>query len=100
DERDFELHQTESKATCSTIILLDMSGSMSRWDRFPQAKKCAMAMYALIRQRFPMDTVDVVGFATSVEVIPEHPLPLVVPKRVSLSDPVIRKRVKLDELAD
>ncbi len=100
DESDFEVHQTESKATCSTVILLDMSGSMSRWDRFPQAKKCAMAVYALIRQRFPLDTVDVVGFATGAEIIPEHRLPLVVPKRVTLSDPQIRLKVGLDELAD
>src|SRR5262249_20183649 len=60
-EEDFALHLTESKATCSTVILLDMSGSMGRFDRFTQAKKCAMAMYALIRQRFALDTVDVVG---------------------------------------
>lgn len=60
-ERDFELHSTESKATCSTVILLDMSGSMGRWNRFAQAKRCAMAMYALIRQRFVLDTVDIDG---------------------------------------
>jgi uncharacterized protein with von Willebrand factor type A (vWA) domain len=100
DESDFEVHQTESKATCSTVILLDMSGSMARWDRFPQAKKCAMAVYALIRQRFPLDTVDVVGFATGAEIIPEHRLPLVVPKPVTLFDPEIRMTVPLQELSD
>ncbi len=99
-ERDFEVHQTESKASCSTVILLDMSGSMNRWDRFPQAKKCAMAIYALIRQRFPMDTVDVVGFASGAEIIPEHRLPLVNPKRVTLFDPVIRMRVPLGKLSE
>jgi uncharacterized protein with von Willebrand factor type A (vWA) domain len=100
EERDFELHQTESKAVCSTVILLDMSGSMSRWDRFTQAKKCAMAMYALIRQRFPLDSVDVVGFASAAEVIPEHKLPLVLPKRISMFDPQIRLRVPLAKLAE
>lgn len=98
DEQDFELHQTESKATCSTVILLDMSGSMSRWDRFPQAKKCAMAVHALIRQRFPLDSVDVVGFASAAEVIPEHRLPLVVPKPISIHEPSINLRVPLAEL--
>jgi len=98
DEQDFELHQTESKATCSTVILLDMSGSMSRWDRFPQAKKCAMAVHALIRQRFPLDSVDVVGFASGAEVIPEHRLPLVVPKPISTHEPSINLRVPLAEL--
>ena len=38
-ESDFEVQQTESKATCSTVILLDMSGSMNRWNRFTQAKR-------------------------------------------------------------
>jgi len=96
-EADFELHQTESKATCSTVILLDMSGSMSRWDRFTQAKKCAMAIYALIRQRFTLDTVDIVGFYSTAAAIPEHRLPLVSPKRVSLFEPQVRIRVPLSQ---
>ncbi len=98
EEGDFELYQTESKATCSTVILLDMSGSMSRWNRFTQAKKCAMAMYALIRQRFALDTVDVVGFASGAELIPEHKLPLVLPKRISMFDPQVRMCVPTDKL--
>jgi Ca-activated chloride channel family protein len=100
DERDFEVHVTESKATCSTVILLDMSGSMSRWNRFAQAKKCAMAMYALIRQRFALDTVDVVGFASGAEVVPEHKLPLLLPKRISMFDPEVRLRVPIAELGE
>ena len=99
DERDFELHATESRATCSTVILLDMSGSMARWNRFGKAKRCAMAMYAFIRQRYPLDTVDVVGFASGAEIIPEHKLPLASPKRVSLFDPVVRLRVPLNHLS-
>lgn len=97
-ESDFELNQTESRATCSTVIMLDMSGSMSRWHRFASAKRCAMAMYALIRQRYVLDSVDVVGFASGSEVIPEHRLPLALPKRVSMFDPHIRLRVPLADL--
>lgn len=99
-ESDFELHQTESAATCSTVILLDMSGSMSRWGRFVQAKKCAMAMHALIRQRFALDTVDVVGFFSGAEVISEGRLPLVLPKRISMFDPQIRLCVPIAKLPD
>jgi uncharacterized protein with von Willebrand factor type A (vWA) domain len=97
-ENDFEIRQTESRATCSTVILLDMSGSMGRWHRFAQAKKCAMAMFALIRQRFALDTVDVVGFATGAEVIPENKLPLAMPKRISMYDPRVHMRVPLARL--
>ncbi len=98
DERDVEVHESEAKATCSTVILLDMSGSMSRWNRFSQAKRCAMAVYALIRQRFMLDTVDVVGFASGAEVIPEHRLPLVLPKRISMFDSQVRMRVPIAKL--
>ncbi len=99
-ERDIEVHLTESKATCSTVILLDMSGSMARWHRFASAKRCAMAVHALIKQRFALDTVDVVGFYSGAQVIPEHRLPLLMPKRVTMFDPEIRIRVpvhKIDE---
>ncbi len=97
-EEDFAVHLTESKATCSTVILLDMSGSMSRWNRFSNAKRCAMAVYALIRQRFALDTVDVVGFHSGAEVIPEHRLPLMMPKRVSLFDPEVNIRVPISKI--
>ena len=100
EEHDLEVHMTESQATCSTVILLDMSGSMSRWNRFREAKRCAMAVHALIRQRFALDTVDIVGFGSAAEIVPEHKLPLLLPKQVSIFDPVVRMRVpihKMDE---
>src|SRR6185503_8806237 len=47
DEKDFELHLHEGMTSCSTVVLLDMSGSMMRYGRFHAAKKVAMAMQAL-----------------------------------------------------
>ncbi len=99
-EEDFEVHRTESAATCSTVILLDMSGSMSRWHRFASAKRCAMAVHALIRQRFPLDTVDVVGFHSGAEIIPEHRLALAVPKPVTMFDPEITLKAPLRRVDD
>lgn len=96
-EADFEVHRSEHSTSCSTVILLDMSGSMSRYNRFYHAKKCAMAMHALIRQRFPQDTVDLVGFYSSAAVIPEHRLPLLSPKRVTIFDYEVRMRVPVDQ---
>lgn len=92
-EVDFELNQTEHHTSCSTVILLDQSGSMARYGRFYHAKKCAMAMHALIRQRFPQDTVDLVGFYSAAAVIPEHKLPLISPKPVTIFDYQVRLRV-------
>ncbi len=96
-EADFELHQSEHQASCSTVILLDMSGSMARWHRFYHAKKTAMAVHALITQSFPRDTVDVVGFYSAAAVIPEHKLPLASPKPVSLFDSQVAIRVPIDQ---
>ncbi len=99
-EEDFAIHLTESNATCSTVILLDMSGSMSRWNRFTNAKRCAMAVHALIRQRFALDTVDVVGFHSGAEIIPEHRLPLAMPKQVSMFDPEINIKTPISKIDD
>ena len=96
-ESDFEVYKTQSLTSVSMVILLDMSGSMARYGRFFQAKKCAMAMHALLRQRFWMDTVDVVGFHSTATVIPEHKLPLLMPKRVTIFDPQVRIRVPLSK---
>lgn len=96
-EADFELNQSEHHTSCSTVILLDQSGSMARYHRFLHAKKCAMAMHALIRQRFPQDTVDLVGFYSAAAVIPEHKLPLLMPKPVSIFDYQVRMRVPVSQ---
>lgn len=97
-ESDFELHNAESRTSCSTVVLLDMSGSMARFNRFFQAKKCAMALHALIRQRFPLDTVDLVGFYSGAEQIQEEKLPLLMPKPVTMFDYKIRLQVPLNKL--
>lgn len=99
-EEDFELHQSESSSDCSIVILLDLSGSMRRYNRYIHAKVCTMAIHAMVRQQFPEDTVDVVGFASTAEVIPAQRLPLVLPKPVSIFDPQVRIRIPLDQAAD
>ncbi len=49
-------------------ILIDMSGSMMRVQPVcGGGKKVAMALSALVRQRFPQDTVDIVGFYSSAK---------------------------------
>lgn len=94
-EEDFELHRSEARAACNVVILLDMSGSMYRMHRFFSAKKCAMALTALVRQRYPEDTIDVVGFATCARPVPEHKLPLLMPEEVTVFDPQVRMRVSI-----
>ncbi len=98
DERDFELHLHEGVTSCSTVVLLDMSGSMMRYGRFLSAKKVALAMLALVRSRFPQDSVDFVGFYSGASKISEAALPLAMPKPVTVYDYQVRLRVPADKL--
>jgi len=96
-DHDLELHQVEGSTSLALCILIDMSGSMMRYGRFLSAKKVAMALTALVRQRFPQDTVDIVGFYSTATRIREEQLPLVMPKRVSTHEYMIDIKVPLEE---
>ena len=61
---DFEVHAAAHSTTTSTVLLLDMSWSMSWEGRFAAAKKVAMAMESLVRSRYPRDYFGIVGFFT------------------------------------
>jgi len=97
-EKDFELHLHEGVTSCSTVVLLDMSGSMMRYGRYLSAKKVAMAMQALVRQRFPQDSIDFVGFYSGAAKIPETALPLSMPKPVTVYDYQVRLKVPIDKI--
>ena len=98
DEHDFELHLHEGMTSCSTVVLLDMSGSMMRFGRFLAAKKVAMAMQALVRTKFPQDSIDFVGFYSGASKISESALPLAMPKPVTIYDYQVRLKVRADQL--
>ena len=78
--QDFEVHDTESVVRCTTVLLLDMSGSMARYGRFTAAKRVALALDALIRARFPRDRLHVVGFCTYAQELQLADLPSLSPK--------------------
>jgi Ca-activated chloride channel family protein len=98
DDKDFELHLHEGMTSCSTVVLLDMSGSMMRYGRFMAAKRVAMAMQALVRGKFPQDSIDFVGFYSGAERISEARLPLTMPKPVTIYDYQVRLRVPIDQI--
>ncbi len=96
-EQDLELHLVEGTTTCALCILIDMSGSMVRYGRFIAAKKVAMALSALVGQRYPQDTVDIVGFYSTATRVREEQLPLLMPKPVSTYEYEINISVPLDQ---
>lgn len=72
---DFEITETVHTSTSSTVLLLDMSWSMSWEGRFAAAKRVALAMESLIRTRFPRDYFAVVGFYTRATELRPRDLP-------------------------
>lgn len=72
---DFEIRELDYNTQTTTVLLLDMSWSMSWADRFPAAKRVALAMDQLIRTRFPRDHFAVVGFSTRARELKIRELP-------------------------
>lgn len=75
---DFYVREREQLITTTTVVLLDLSWSMSRGGRFEAAKKVALALHHYIRTRFPKDKVHVVGFSTEAMELKERELALAV----------------------
>jgi uncharacterized protein with von Willebrand factor type A (vWA) domain len=61
---DFRVRELDHSAQTTTVLLLDMSWSMSWSGRFAAAKRVALALDHLIRTRYPRDHFFVVGFYT------------------------------------
>ncbi len=95
-EEDLVVYDTEYQTSCATVVLLDMSGSMTRFGKFGQAKKVAMALQSLVRSRYQGDFLQVVGFYTYASALSERQLLSSAPKPVSMYDPRIRLRINLD----
>jgi uncharacterized protein with von Willebrand factor type A (vWA) domain len=72
---DFEIREMDYSTQTTTVLLLDMSWSMSWADRFPAAKRVALAMDQLIRTQFPRDHFSVVGFSTRARELKIRELP-------------------------
>jgi uncharacterized protein with von Willebrand factor type A (vWA) domain len=75
DPHDFEVYETRHATNTSTVLLLDMSWSMSWEGRFAAAKRVAMAMESLIKSRYPRDYFAIVGFYTRATELKVQDLP-------------------------
>lgn len=95
-EDDLVVYDTEYQTSCATVVLLDMSGSMSRYGKFGQGKRVALALQSLVRGRYPSDSLQVVGFYTYASPLSERELLYSAPKQVSIFDPRVHLRINLD----
>lgn len=69
---DLMVHQSEHRASCASVLMLDISHSMVLYgeDRFSPAKRVALALSHLIRTQYPGDTLRVVTFGDRAQEIP------------------------------
>lgn len=89
---EMEVFEPRGQARSSTVMLIDMSGSMMRSDRFYNAKKVILALDALIRQDYPDEKLLVVGFGTLAHLVSPADIPSLQPYPVTMFDPHIRLR--------
>ena len=73
--KDFAVYETEHNTRAATVLLLDMSWSMSWEGRFAAAKKVALAMESLVRALHPRDYFGIVGFFTRAVELKAKDLP-------------------------
>jgi uncharacterized protein with von Willebrand factor type A (vWA) domain len=71
---DFAIADAEDRSDAATVLLLDMSRSMLLRDCAVAAKRVALALQALIRSRYPRDTLHIVSFAYAAREIPPESL--------------------------
>ncbi|WP_437201350.1 VWA domain-containing protein [Planctomicrobium sp. SH664] len=95
-EEDLVLYDTEYQTSCATVVLVDMSGSMTRYGKYGAAKRVALALQGLVRSRYQSDFLQVIGFSTFATPMTERELLNSAPKPVSIYDSHVRMRISLD----
>jgi uncharacterized protein with von Willebrand factor type A (vWA) domain len=71
---DFEVSETERRASAAVCLLVDLSYSMALRGTWSAAKQTALALYSLVRTRFPQDALQVVGFSNYARELKETDL--------------------------
>ncbi len=61
--RDFEVGETQRRASAAVCLLVNLSYSMALRGTWGAAKQTALALHALVRSRFPQDSIQVIGFS-------------------------------------
>ena len=96
--QDVEVFTSRGKTKNSIVVLLDMSGSMFRANRFYYAKKMTMALDRLIKTSYPLDKLEVVGFGSLAKRYSLRDLFSLQPFPVIYTSPVVRLRVPIDKM--
>jgi uncharacterized protein with von Willebrand factor type A (vWA) domain len=71
---DFEVTETERRASAAVCLLVDLSYSMALRGTWGVAKQTALALHALVHSQYPQDAVQVIGFSNYARELKETEL--------------------------
>ncbi|MGA1516846.1 MAG: hypothetical protein ACO396_03640 [Phycisphaerales bacterium] len=94
---DLVVHRTRRTPKCATALVLDMSGSMRYGGQYVACKKMALALDGLIRSEYPGDFLQVVEMDTLARLRRPGEIVELMPKPVSIHDPVVRLRADMSD---
>lgn len=79
EEEDLLITEREETASAATVMLIDVSHSMTLYgeDRITPAKRVAMAFAELQRRRYPRDSLNILLFGDDVEEVQVKDLPYI-----------------------
>ena len=75
DPEDFEIAETETVTRAAVALLVDQSFSMVMNDTWSAAKTMALALHSLTATSFPLDALQVIGFANMARVVDPMEIP-------------------------
>jgi len=94
---DIVVHRTRNSPKCATAIVMDMSGSMRYDGQYINVKRMALAMEGLIRSEYPGDYLHFVEMYTFAKRRCAGEIVDLMPKPVTLHDPVVQFRVDMSQ---
>lgn len=94
---DIVIHRTQVTPKAATAVLLDMSGSMRYNEMYVNVKRMALGLDGLIRTEFPGDFLQFIEMYTFAKPRSVAELPTLMPKPVTLYDPVVRLKADMSD---
>ncbi len=94
---DIEIHRTRNNPKSATAVIMDMSGSMRHDGQYVNVKRMAMALDGLIRSEYPGDFLSFIEMFTFAKVRTIGEVAALMPKPVTLRDPVVRLKVDMSD---
>ncbi len=94
---DIEIHRTRNNPKCATVVIMDMSGSMRYGGLYVACKRMGLALDGLIRREYPGDYIQFIEMYTFAKQRPIAELPNLMPKPVTVYDPVVRMQADMSD---